>query len=108
MNLRGDRDRGRESRLPGDVRRKLRAVGLELVEEGADFALVGVAEAGRFGERSVVVVCVGAASVGMRLGRGVVMVVRGEFMQAVAEERDAAVEGGEARGQQFLAEITHE
>lgn len=108
MNLRGDRDRGRDSRLPSDFRGELRSVGLELVEERANFALVGVVEAGRFGERCVLVVRVRAAGMGVGLACSVVMVMRGELMQAVADERDAAVMGGEARGQQSSAEITHE
>jgi hypothetical protein len=105
----GDRDDGRESWLPGYFRGELRSVGSKLIEESADFALVRVAESGRLGERCVVVVMrVGATGVGVRVGRGVVMVVRGEFVQAVAEDRDAAVEGGQAHGQQFSASITHE
>jgi hypothetical protein len=99
---------GRYGRLPGNFYSELRAIGLVLIEERADFTLVRVAEPGRCRWRCVAMMMrVGAAGVGMRLGCGVVMMVRGEFVQAIAEERDAAVEGGQGRGQQFSAKITH-
>jgi hypothetical protein len=123
---RRDRHRNGE-RLRGQIRRQLELEAAILVEEIADFAHVAVAvgegavcrgesliavvamrvavvgEGVRGAVRvRVAVVMMGAAAAGRVLVPGVMMMGRREFVQAVAEHRDAAVNGEQQTSSQFL------
>jgi hypothetical protein len=97
--------------LPNDGGDQLRRFAPQLIEKDAYVALVRMAASGQIGDRQVSMAVTHAVTVAKVVPRNLsdraMLVGRGEFMQAVAEQGDAAVEGDKAGSQQFLRRESH-